>query len=607
MKIYISLFLFFLIASNSSESLVFYSKIESHLIKSEDSIKYYSKRKRYKQAILHAKVFLENSYNNHDSSKIAKANFHLGYNYRKMDSLEKAYFHYNNSFSVYLKLGDSSSAGKKLLSMANIQKALGDFTGCKETAIEGLTYLENSSEYNSIIGLYHIISVALKEEGSYKKALSWNEKAVLLSDSKKIKNRSSVIYKNSRANILAKQSKYQESLLILSYLLKDSIVLNNKTEHARILTNLGRIKWLQNKGNNESESELLKGLHIRKEINSVSGLISSNIHLAKYYLQDNPKQALTFAQDALDNAKKIKNPVSILEALDLIVPLKTKLNIGLTEEANLYSKTHNKLTQIRQKIRSIYATTKYDNDKLTNDNLILKAEKAEKERINTLMWMVLFSIIAFSSFFIYRKNHQKKRAAIESEYKAEIRMGKKVHDELGNDIFYLMTQIQNNPKLLFDNKGFVLLEGLDKVYQKARDITKKYTPIKTDENFGDELMTMLNSYGNNHIKVITKELETSFWSVFSRNQKLELFWIVRELMTNMRKYSKASFVGITFTKVQNQLELNYTDNGVGFTNNPTNWGTGLKSVETRIKNLNGNFSFDSAPDKGVAVKIKFPV
>ncbi len=232
----------------------------------------------------------------------------------------------------------------------------------------------------------------------------------------------------------------------------------------------------------------------------------------------------------------------------------------------------------------------------------------EKEKQLKLLYFFIASLAILGIVFsIYYKNQQKKRAAIESEYKAEIRMGKKVHDEVGNDIFYLMTQIQNNPKLLFDNNGFVLLEGLDKVYQKARDITKKYTPIKTDENFGDELMALLNSYGNDHIKVITKELETSFWNAFSRNQKLELFWIVRELMTNMRKYSKASFVGITFTKVQNQIELNYTDNGVGFNNNPTNWGTGLKSVETRIKNLNGNFSFDSTPGKGVSVKIKFPV
>lgn len=170
-----------------------------------------------------------------------------------------------------------------------------------------------------------------------------------------------------------------------------------------------------------------------------------------------------------------------------------------------------------------------------------------------------------------------------------------------------MTQIKNQPGLFKKDNGFLVLEGLDKVYQKARDITKEYASINTEETFGEELVALLNSYGSDTIKIITNELDTNFWNSISKNKKLELFWIIRELMTNMRKYSKATFVGVTFLKIKNHLELSYHDNGIGFTKTKNNWGNGLKHVEIRIQHLKGNFTFDSEPNKGVTAKIKFPI
>ena len=67
-----------------------------------------------------------------------------------------------------------------------------------------------------------------------------------------------------------------------------------------------------------------------------------------------------------------------METLDLIIPLKKELGLSLKEEALLYSTSSNSLDEVKQKVRRIYATNKYDHDKLTKDNLILKRRNRKR-------------------------------------------------------------------------------------------------------------------------------------------------------------------------------------------------------------------------------------
>lgn len=577
----------------------------------KDKIKLLARQKNYDSAINYSKTLLSFSKKIPDSSLLAESHFRLGFYQKKLDQYSTSFLNYNHSYRIHLALGDSLNASNRLISMANIQKGIGDFTASQETAIEALKYLIKTDHYRNVSGLYHIISVSLKEQKNYSESLKWNEKAIslLISVKKKsnLETANMLLYKNTKANILAEEQHYDESISIFKSLLEEKIVKANKIEYARLLTNLGRVKWLENPTNNESEKLLLQSLQIRKERNSISGLISSNIHLSKYYKNVDLNKSLQHATAALKNAQTLKNPISILEALDLVIPIKTELGLELHQEAVLYSKTRNELTEIQQKVRSIYATTKYDNNKLTNDNLVLKAEKAQKEKQNLLYLSAFLASLLAIGFIVYFKNQQRKRAKIEAAYRTEIRFAKKIHDEVGNDIFYLMTQIKKNPQLTENREALMILEGLDTVYQKARDITREYTPIKTDETYGDELMALMNSYSSDSIKIATTKLDSSFWDVLSHDKKIQFFWIVRELFTNMRKHSMATFIGITFTKTDGSLEINYTDNGIGFEKSNSDFGNGLKNVENRMHDLKGSINFDSKPNEGLTIKMKFPI
>ncbi|TSE02779.1 helix-turn-helix domain-containing protein [Aquimarina algiphila] len=293
--------------------------------------------------------------------------------------------------------------------MANIQTSLGDFSGSKTTAIDGVRYLEKTADLRNLAGLYHIISVANKESKRYDEARRYNERALALGkDSFSINTigiKNILIFKNTKALILTGEGEYQEAIRLLKTLESDTILQQDKNEYARVLSNLGYVQWLENKENKNSVKLLLKAKIIREEMNDASGLIASNIDLTKFYFEKDKTKALYHAEAAYKNAKIRRNLVSMIEALGYIFKLKE----NVSKEAIVYDQIHHKLQEINQKNREIYAVTKYENEKLTNKNVILTKEK---DKLTDQAWIIsLLLVVSMTGvgYYYYRQQIYKKR------------------------------------------------------------------------------------------------------------------------------------------------------------------------------------------------------
>lgn len=563
----------------------------------------HSKNKELDSAIYFANNLFERSEKNGDSIYIVKALVKLGFYNKRMNNYSDAFEYYNDAFKINKLILDSISAGKNLLAMANIQRSLGDFPGSKVTAIDGVKLLENTAQLKTLFGLYQNISVAFRAQNNYSEALKYNAKAIDIAK----RPQDILILKNTKANILSDQKKYTRSLNVLNVLLEDSILKENKREYARVLSNKGHIKWIENKSNVESVGLLHEALSLRTQINDKYGLISSNIHLTEYYLDRDKNEALKYAFGAYENAKSINSMDAILEALDYIFKLKQELNQEINNDLALeYTNISTRLRDINNKNQEIYAPNRYENEKLIKEN----AEKDsrllnERNKKNIFLAVGLFAILVTISLIFYNRQRNK-LVRIEERHLTEKRISKKIHDELGNDIFYLMTQIQNNPSIIGNLDNLHVLNGLNDIYSKARDISKEYTDINTGEAYSDELMYLLNSYGSDDTKIVTTQLEKGFWKNVSAHKKKELFRILQELLTNMKKHSEASFVAVTFVRKANEITINYIDNGVGMKNETLVFRNGLKNVENRINGIKGNFTFDTENSEGFKFSFTFP-
>ena len=432
-----------------------------------------------------------------------------------------------------------------------------------------------------------------------------------LKHKKKISKSNISVFKVTRANILAKQKRYSKSIRILEKLLQQKNIKQNSTNYARILSNLGLIKFQENPLNIESEALLLKALEIRKERKYSAGIMNSHIHLSKYYNRKNLTKSLHHAREGYKNALITKNQESIFEALDLI----TALDTNSIEAHQHFKKASVELMELRNKTREIYAPTRFENESLLKENEEKNTQITQKEQQiakvesqNTIYLLGMLLLCAFIGFVIYFSKQRTKYLAqqnkivqFQAAYETETRISKRLHDELGNDIFQVMLQYQNDPH---DTQ---ILEKLNTSYTKARDISRENSEFETDESFAEELTDMLQNYAQQNIQLIQRGLDTIHWDTKDTTIKITTYRVLQELMTNMQKHSQASLVAIVFANGDKKLRIKYSDNGIGIDQEQHLSKNGLRNTEKRIAAIGGTIVFDSEKDKGFKAEITIPV
>jgi signal transduction histidine kinase len=88
----------------------------------------------------------------------------------------------------------------------------------------------------------------------------------------------------------------------------------------------------------------------------------------------------------------------------------------------------------------------------------------------------------------------------------------------------------------------------------------------------------------------------------------EVFYVIREALTNVTRHSHASKVEIHLKKAGEKFSGVLTDNGVGFdkSNGRIHYGVGLSAMEARIKKIGGELKIESAPGLGTRISFAVP-
>lgn len=89
----------------------------------------------------------------------------------------------------------------------------------------------------------------------------------------------------------------------------------------------------------------------------------------------------------------------------------------------------------------------------------------------------------------------------------------------------------------------------------------------------------------------------------------EIFYALREGITNVTRHSHASKVEIQLSRTNGSLTGSLTDNGVGFDRAHQNsgHGVGLSSMEQRVKKIGGELFVKSSPGAGTKISLVVPL
>ena len=535
---------------------------------------------------------------------LARQNYLMGYYYEAIaQKPDSSFLRYNNSRNYFQRLNDSVWIGKNLLSMGIVQKNQSDFFGSKETLTEALQYLDRGNK-NDVASAFSTLGTNHRKLYNYKDAEEFYLNAIALTESEE----NSVGIKNNLAATYIDNGEFARAAKLLNEIADNSSLKIKSSQYARVLDNLAYATWLSHKSTNKES--FLRPLNLRKQANDKRGMLSSYTHLGEYYSQLNPTKAAKYLDSVIQISKLIKAPRAELDALKYKMELFPN-RIALRDR---YIFLQDSLYKHELKVKTQFAKYKYD-DRIKQES-ILRLEKenaeaeleAEKER-NIRYWFlggtVLLVIVLGIGYYsnrqrIKRLKAQNRADRVEASFATEAALSQRLHDDFGAGLHHLMLMVQSkaDPEKVLDE--------LDKLYQQSRDFSREINAVDTGVNFKEALYSMLDSHKPEETRLLIVGGKDISWQSLNNVTKITLYKVLRELFINMSKHSQASLVTLNLMHHAKELEIRYSDNGVGIDTSKGFEKNGLFITEKRMEAIGGTITFESDQDKGFKSVIKIP-
>ncbi|MDD4644818.1 MAG: sensor histidine kinase [Bacteroidales bacterium] len=246
------------------------------------------------------------------------------------------------------------------------------------------------------------------------------------------------------------------------------------------------------------------------------------------------------------------------------------------------------------------------------------------------IWMGVVTSVCFATgvyliqqIFNYMKKVENERrktekrflsAIIQTEEAERTRIAKDLHDGMGPLLSAVKMSVSTLEHLnTTDPQSITIIrnasETVDEAIRSLKDISDNLSPHVL-ANFG-----MIRALINYVQKVNqTGQLEIDFQTTlkserFDENVEVVIYRVASELIHNTIQHSQATHAGISLNYVNNELLLEYQDNGIGFEADRTmkdkaRDGAGLTNIRSRINSLKGELKIESKPGLGLRVFIR---
>ena len=540
-------------------------------------------------SLLIISIFSSCKKNNKEIKKSSSSEFTLYYNLAEelfeAEKYESAYLYYNKAKSINDNLTNEQTIFC-LFRMATIEQAKCDFSGSEATVIEAFK-VSTSTVYNP--NLYNMLGIAYEEQANFTDALKNYQMAYTATSDNQYKS----IIKNNIGVVFIENKEFKKAIIKLSEVLQEKFVLKDKPTYAKVLDNLGYAYFKLN--NPKAINYLSESLQIRDSIKDNYELIASYMHLSEYYINSNPTLAQDFAQKAYNSATAINSPDDRIEAIKFQIASGNSNDVK--KLALKQMSISDSINKVRQASKTQFAKIKYD--------FSIAQKESEKQKTQKQLYIILFffaSTIFLVIFFTIRSRNRRKLKTI--SYETETRISKRLHDELANDVFNALTYAETQD-LQDSGKKEQLLENLDAIYTRTRNIAKENSDIDIGSNFQDNLQSMIASYISNDVNVLIQNQNTINWLSVKKEVKIAVYRTLQELLVNMKKHSQCSVVAIRFENTKKEIIINYSDNGIG-TSEMLKFKNGLQNAENRILAIKGTLTFETESGKGFKAQIIVP-
>jgi len=196
---------------------------------------------------------------------------------------------------------------------------------------------------------------------------------------------------------------------------------------------------------------------------------------------------------------------------------------------------------------------------------------------------------------------------IDTEDKERQRFSEDLHDGLGPLLSTIRLYFnQLNMKNLTDSDRESLLKTtydlIDEAIATTRSIANNILPGTISDN---GLLAALNSFCNRvqYTGILEIEIESKINGRLASNLEKTLYRIIIELINNTIKHAKASTVKIAIFESNGLIDINYSDDGVGFIISEVTNGLGLENIRNRCKSINAEYDIITTTNEGFQMRM----
>lgn len=570
-----------------------------------------------------------------DSTAIAIATHNIAQYYYLESRNDSAYFYYSKAIKLYDQLKQPQDKAVVLMTIADIQETERDYIGSEENSIKAIklfqnlpkseTNLDNLWILNNLVG---IISLKLK---LYDKSLEYHEKAMEISDEMDNGFYNRLYSLNNKAFVYRKKGDFKQALEIYYDLAdqREKYDDYDPTFYPLVIDNIAFAKFLANHTDYDVMDNLFKeAYNISDRLGDDITKLAVSIDLSKFYLKLNKKDSsLKYANQAYKISKEISSNEIHLDALKVLSELKEG------EEGKAYLNQHIKLSDsllnVERNVRNKYARIELETDQLEAENQRISQQK---------LWLSALSIgllvtLTLVYIIITQRAKNKELQFVQDQQKAneeiynlmlsqqdkvdEARAGekKRISEELHDGILGRLF----GTRLSLDSLNFS--EGKEAINNRAayikelmvieQDIRKISHDLNTDFVAGSGFMDIVEELIEKQTKAYQLTYEFNFtddinWEVVPNKTKINIYRVIQESLQNIYKHANANTVKISIELKKSVICLSISDDGDGFDINKSKKGIGLKNINSRVDELQGNVKFDSKINEGTTVHIEVP-
>ena len=571
------------------------------------------------------------------------------------NNLSEAKKYYAKSISIGEKTKDLkliNSTKIRLNFLVLDQDVLQAEDGFKKLLIDAKkgNYIENQLEIHNGFGImYETRLMYDKATESYLKGLRIAEKHQ--------KKFATGYLLNNLALLKLKAKKYKEAEKDL----KRALILATETNEWRL-----RLNVLNNLGLVTHEVKDFKGsiIHYKqtvaeaKKVGFPAGIIAAHINLSSSYLDDRQLiEASRNADSALTIVQTYRDPLFVINAYIMRGMVSTEQKDFQTakrciDSVNHFLKSYNDpnfrkdLIALQSKLASSQGNYKlayelerefssdsirefsneneqtrlqtiYGKERLENEltdskqrNKILRTKSELKSANYRFIFLVVLSLflLILATIYIYNVRKSRKIKSVFSQKLIEqideerSRISKDLHDDIGQSLAVVKSKLN-----LFTTGKITQLDGVDAeigdILEQTRVLSHQLHPTALEKigleralnSIIEKTQAATDMLCNFDFEMEGKEIDLDTSS--------QIYRIIQECISNTIKHAKASALKVSVERKNDELIVQYRDNGIGISGSQNKLGLGLLTIQERTAIIGGRLELKTGTNKGISLTI----